>query len=1259
MKKHGKLLMFLGLVFSSFALMVGAIRFSAANEIMTETVATDPKSTLTFTKACGGSGDADDGATWTVTSDASESSFESDRGIHYGTGSAAVSYLQLTTSGISGTISRIDVNASGASGTSAKLNVTVGGNAFDSEQSLTSSATVYTLEDSGSGMIVVRLSQTSAKKGLYVKSIAVTYSTSSVFTVTYNANGGSSAPTDSGEYESGDTVTVASIGSMTKTGYAFVAWNTKANGSGSSYDPDDEFEISGNVTLYAQWRFSPAHSVATEYVFTSKSWAATSGGSSANWSSGADGNWSSTQGVQVTTTNSGANATSPSAFTDVTGIQVMYSTNASSGAGTIYVTVGTNAAKAFSADSTGGTTAREANYLVSKESGSLELSVTCSTNSVYIKSIKVWQYVEDTHSISIDKTGPLTIDIGGTVDITPTVVAVGIYTSTTASVSSSATSIATVSSASVSSGSAATITGVAKGTATITFADAYGASEMVTIHVFPVEKNTLTGWYRLCTSTSDLEGNGHYIIGSGSSGSISLISTDSQADYRQVTSGSVDSSFIRLDSTAASSTMVFKLGGWSGSWTFFTKNYGGTDGYLRGVYNNNYLRVNSSDADTFTVSFSEGAAVITSAASDHSIRYNSSTTPARFSAYTTGQSPVYLYRQVDGTDITSLSIPSTYGTSPSYFYEGQSWTPTITYNSSAAFKRSEILVVSGGDYIDVEDGTITAKIGVMDSSSVDVVVRAHATDVANSSVYSSNCTITITRATVAAVSVTIAPTKTSYVEGQKLSLDGAVIDIEWNHGGHTSISSGYEGITTNPSLSTSLSIASHDGIEVSVTYQGVTSEEGDGFTIEVIAKAIVNNGLAVVDQTTIYSPGEHFVADGTLVVTYNDDTQDEFSIATLFAAGDVNFKIGGVAIDESYVFSDTGKVSIQLQYAGRSRSFNVTVAIVDWKFLTPCTSLDDLVDGDQYVICVTTGSGSSRTTTVMPSSLSRRHSGETESKSWLDDFGGDDVETMWIDVNSYGWTLVESGDDYLLQNADGMYLTYSGNSTTFVTTNDDDSKATAKWTITMETGGWFNIVNADATGRQVLYQSAGNYFAPYSTSNADADGYSRVRIYKMADLDDAFDLDEAIEYFVSDITCSGTGSYTLGTGRTWSKIADDFDELSDLQKAYFRHAAYNVSGEGTDTVVEARFGIDDDLAEYVSKYDFIVHKYDLTDFIGRKGTSFDHYALGVIVPPAQSVPQDQSPLTVTLWVVLGSGLAGLTAIGAAYWISKKRRMTAE
>ncbi|MBO6284826.1 MAG: InlB B-repeat-containing protein, partial [Bacilli bacterium] len=214
------------------------------------------KSTLTFTSACGGSGTADDGAVWTVTSDASKSTYDATKGIHYGTSKAPVSYLTLSTDDILGTITRIVVNASGASSTAAKLNVTVGGNAFGSQQSLTSTATDYALDGSASGDIVVTISQTSTKKAVYCKSIVVTYDPSTTKGVTYDGNGNTSGsvPTDSNEYDVGDSVTVkGNTGSLKKTQYIFSGWNTAADGSGTGYAPGATFEISANTTLYAQW----------------------------------------------------------------------------------------------------------------------------------------------------------------------------------------------------------------------------------------------------------------------------------------------------------------------------------------------------------------------------------------------------------------------------------------------------------------------------------------------------------------------------------------------------------------------------------------------------------------------------------------------------------------------------------------------------------------------------------------------------------------------------------------------------------------------------------------------------------------------------------------------------------------------------------------------------------------------------------------------------------------------------------------------
>lgn len=132
---------------------------------------------LTFTKACDGKGTDNKNGAWDISSDADESSFDSNRGIHYGTNKKdEVSYITATTKAYSTkTITKIVVNASAADAGSPKVSCTVGGASFGTEQALTNTNTPYTFEGTATGDIVVKVSKNKTKKALYLKSIEVTY----------------------------------------------------------------------------------------------------------------------------------------------------------------------------------------------------------------------------------------------------------------------------------------------------------------------------------------------------------------------------------------------------------------------------------------------------------------------------------------------------------------------------------------------------------------------------------------------------------------------------------------------------------------------------------------------------------------------------------------------------------------------------------------------------------------------------------------------------------------------------------------------------------------------------------------------------------------------------------------------------------------------------------------------------------------------------------------------------------------------------
>ena len=79
------------------------------------------------------------------------------------------------------------------------------------------------------------------------------------YQVLYDGNGGTGTLADPlNSYWGGETVTVLDNG-FTRSGFIFDSWNTAADGSGTSYDPDDTFGVIAGVTLFAQW--TPVYTV--------------------------------------------------------------------------------------------------------------------------------------------------------------------------------------------------------------------------------------------------------------------------------------------------------------------------------------------------------------------------------------------------------------------------------------------------------------------------------------------------------------------------------------------------------------------------------------------------------------------------------------------------------------------------------------------------------------------------------------------------------------------------------------------------------------------------------------------------------------------------------------------------------------------------------------------------------------------------------------------------------------------------------------
>ena len=106
--------------------------------------------------------------------------------------------------------------------------------------------------DDGTGAEVTDSTEveTSATHTLHAKWSLIDYF------VTYDANTGDlgTAPADSTTYHYNDEVTVLDSGTLGKTGYSFDGWNTEAGGGGTDRAAAGKFNITDQVTLFAQWK---------------------------------------------------------------------------------------------------------------------------------------------------------------------------------------------------------------------------------------------------------------------------------------------------------------------------------------------------------------------------------------------------------------------------------------------------------------------------------------------------------------------------------------------------------------------------------------------------------------------------------------------------------------------------------------------------------------------------------------------------------------------------------------------------------------------------------------------------------------------------------------------------------------------------------------------------------------------------------------------------------------------------------------------
>lgn len=82
--------------------------------------------------------------------------------------------------------------------------------------------------------------------------VTVSVPSKALYTVIYNANGGSGAPSDQDKYY-GQNLVLSST-KPTRTGYTFQGWGTTSADTTVRYNPGSTYSANANITLYAIWK---------------------------------------------------------------------------------------------------------------------------------------------------------------------------------------------------------------------------------------------------------------------------------------------------------------------------------------------------------------------------------------------------------------------------------------------------------------------------------------------------------------------------------------------------------------------------------------------------------------------------------------------------------------------------------------------------------------------------------------------------------------------------------------------------------------------------------------------------------------------------------------------------------------------------------------------------------------------------------------------------------------------------------------------